>query len=81
MVMINSSNIREDDFKNIVTIETDKNQLIVEKRGPHSFWYISIKKGNLPESYKGAYTSKENAIKDATKWIESKSQSVKTIED
>lgn len=80
-LLVDQSNITDNDFKDLVTIETNKNTLSIEKKGPHAYWYLYLQRGQLPEAFKGAYLSKEEALIDAVKWIRSKDQTIKTILD
>jgi len=79
--MFDSSSVGLNDYKDTITIETEKNLVFVEKKGPHSFWYISFRRGAVPDNLKGSYTSKELALQKVYEWVRSKDQNIVTITD
>lgn len=61
------------------TIDIDNNIVNIKCEDPHGFWYISLKKGQLPEKLKGAYTSFDLALHDVNIWLKSKKEPISSI--
>lgn len=53
-------------------IELDGNTVHIETRDPYGFWHLSLEKGQLPEKYKGGYTTFTQALNAANEWLRNK---------
>lgn len=48
------------------------NVIYLTSEDPYGFWKISLERGQLPEKYKGGYTSFSMALRDAETWFKEK---------
>lgn len=55
-------------------IAITNNSVFIRSSNPYGFYKISLQKGNLPEEYKGMYTSMKMAEEMAMKWINEKAK-------
>lgn len=52
--------------------ELDNNVIYTEARDPFGFWYVSFKRGQVPETLSGAFTNITLATKAVEKYLEAK---------
>lgn len=56
-----------------VEFKLDKNKLTVSQDlMHHGFWQMSLERGALPNQYRGRYTKKNEALKAAKAYMESR---------
>lgn len=62
---------------NVRSLVLDNNKLNLKREDPFGFIYISFERGQTPDRLKGAYTSFEEAAKQAKLYLQEKNRKIK----
>lgn len=57
-------------------IELDGNVVHIDCEDPYGFWYVKLKKGQVPERLKGAYTTFDAALTAVNTWLKNKKEPI-----
>lgn len=60
----------ENNVTDNIEFDLDNNTVYIKAKNPHGFYWVSLKRGNLPEKLKGAYTSRFSAEKEVRGYYE-----------
>lgn len=57
------------------------NVLYAKQTDPYGFWHLNLDKGQLPEAFRGAYSTIDHVYKDVEKYQTLRKQSVTEIKE
>lgn len=67
------------DLPNVRQYDLGNNKINIERHNPFGFWKLKLERGQLPEKYRGWYTSVDDARKAVLDYLHEKGKETKPI--